>query len=157
MKLDNNAASSSTDDKTRPETQRNPEQNQPEESEMSGRKNHNGCFGTPPSVNFFTSVDEDSTDISETEKQEVERLAEQAKRQQISSRLPNSKNWTLKQVDSEIFDPSPFKTGLEDKSAHSHVVSSPYESPQYPIEIQETKKAIQRQIDNRWALKTGVG
>lgn len=57
---------------------------------------------------------------------------------------------SAEQVDSEVFDVSPFQTGLAAaEMSGGHVVSSPFEAPQYPIEIQESKKAITRQIDNR--------
>jgi hypothetical protein len=46
-----------------------------------------------------------------------------------------------------VFDTSPFQTTVGGSA--SHVVSSPYETPHYPIEIQENKKALQRQINNR--------
>lgn len=40
---------------------------------MAGRKNpHNGFFGNPPSVNFFTSHDEDETEHEKNSDEELE-------------------------------------------------------------------------------------
>lgn len=61
------------------------------------------------------------------------------------------KNFFLESVDSEIFDNGPFQSGgvyLGSSEGH-HTVSSPFEVSQYPIEIKETKDALQRQISQR--------
>jgi hypothetical protein len=72
----------------------------------------------------------------------------------LSSSLLNSNQSISETVDSEVFDTSPFQAAIGGSA--SHVVSSPYETPHYPIEIQENKRAIQRQINNRlgvWGKK----
>uniref|UniRef100_A0A914YYZ2 Uncharacterized protein n=1 Tax=Panagrolaimus superbus TaxID=310955 RepID=A0A914YYZ2_9BILA len=111
---------------------------------MAGRKNpHNGFFGNPPSVNFFTSHDEEE---EEHEKNSDEELEEKIRMHH--SAVNEAHNGVLKSVDSEIFDKSPFSPAMTSGSG-SHNVSSPFEIAQYPIEIQEGKKAIQRQISER--------
>lgn len=71
---------------------------------MAARKNpHNGCFGTPPSVNFFSSVDEDVSDAVEVDKDALEReLAEKMKRQTVSGsdvkKGDLQKDWTLSEL-----------------------------------------------------------
>lgn len=44
-------------------------------------------------------------------------------------------------------DSGPFQSGHD--SCSGHVISSPYELSHYPIEIQESKTALHRQISNR--------
>jgi AMP deaminase len=117
---------------------------------MAGRKNpHNGFFGNPPSVNFFTSHDEDET---EHEKNSDEELEEKI-RMHHSAVNDAHNNGVLKSVDSEIFDKSPFQPAMTSGSG-GHNVSSPFEIAQYPIEIQEGKKAIQRQISERARMES---
>ena len=51
---------------------------------MAARKNpHNGCFGTPPSVNFFSSVDEDISETVDKDAQEKE-LSEKLKQNSVN-------------------------------------------------------------------------
>jgi hypothetical protein len=52
-------------------------------------------------------------------------------------------------VDSEVFDNGPFQSLAPAGGANSHVVSSPFEIAHYPIEVNEQKKAVQRQISER--------
>ncbi|TKR80966.1 hypothetical protein L596_014929 [Steinernema carpocapsae] len=107
---------------------------------------------SPPAVNFFTSVDDENSDLSEaavTERAETEqRRLEQLKKMTASG------DATLKSVDSEIFDNGPFQQGFHGGAANGHVVSSPFEISHYPIEIQEGKIALQRQISNRARLES---
>uniref|UniRef100_A0A914W2D8 AMP deaminase n=1 Tax=Plectus sambesii TaxID=2011161 RepID=A0A914W2D8_9BILA len=59
---------------------------------------------------------------------------------------------TLTSVDSEVFDNTARFGGMTHSytaGGGSHVVSSPYEMSQYPIEMEESKKALQRQISSR--------
>jgi hypothetical protein len=55
---------------------------------MAARKNpHNGLFGTPPSVNFFTSIDEDISDpATDKDSSGDGELAEKMQAQHISAR-----------------------------------------------------------------------
>lgn len=67
---------------------------------MAARKNpHNGCFGTPPSVNFFSSVDEDASETVEVDKDALEQeLTEKMQRQTVKTeKRPdgNLNQWTL--------------------------------------------------------------
>uniref|UniRef100_A0A914C3G8 AMP deaminase n=1 Tax=Acrobeloides nanus TaxID=290746 RepID=A0A914C3G8_9BILA len=55
----------------------------------------------------------------------------------------------LRSVDSEVFDNGPFQSLAPAGGANSHVVSSPFEIAHYPIEVNEQKKAVQRQISER--------
>ncbi|KAK0404451.1 hypothetical protein QR680_017460 [Steinernema hermaphroditum] len=117
---------------------------------MSSRK---GAFrNSPPSVNFFTSVDEENSDLSEaaTVERAEERRLEQLKRMSAQD------NATLKSVDSEIFDNGPFQQGFHSSGVNGHVVSSPFEISHYPIEIQENKIALQRQISHRARLESST-
>lgn len=68
---------------------------------MAARKNpHNGCFGTPPSVNFFSSVDEDNSEAVEIDKDALEQeLEEKMKRQTVKADIEgNSKKWSLSEL-----------------------------------------------------------
>ena len=58
----------------------------------------------------------------------------------------------LESVDSEVFDKSPFQPAMGTPRSGGHGVSSPFEIAQYPIEIQEGKRAIQRQISQRYGF-----
>uniref|UniRef100_A0A914HTW4 AMP deaminase 2 n=1 Tax=Globodera rostochiensis TaxID=31243 RepID=A0A914HTW4_GLORO len=56
-----------------------------------------------------------------------------------------------KSTDSDCIELGPFQSMIGSGSFSGHLISSPYELSQYPIEIQETKSALQRQISNRLA------
>jgi hypothetical protein len=67
---------------------------------MAARKNpHNGCFGTPPSVNFFSSVDEDASESAELDKDALEKeMIEKMQKHTVKGdQQPdgNLKQWTL--------------------------------------------------------------
>jgi hypothetical protein len=65
---------------------------------MAARKNpHNGCFGTPPSVNFFSSVEDDTSEATETDKETLEREMVEKMQRQTVKELPEGKlkQWTL--------------------------------------------------------------
>ncbi|KAL3081816.1 hypothetical protein niasHT_034007 [Heterodera trifolii] len=56
-----------------------------------------------------------------------------------------------KSTDSDCIELGPFQSMIGGGSFSGHLISSPYELSQYPIEIHETKNALQRQISNRLA------
>ncbi|KAH7702431.1 adenosine monophosphate deaminase, partial [Aphelenchoides avenae] len=110
-----------------------------QEEEMASRKNpHNGFFGTPPSINFFSGMsmdDENSDPIADQEAAEKE-LREKVRRMTVSEN--GTKNGAAEEEEN-----------FENGGSSGHVVSSPYELSHYPIEVNEQKKAIQRQISTR--------
>uniref|UniRef100_A0A913HFX4 AMP deaminase n=1 Tax=Strongyloides stercoralis TaxID=6248 RepID=A0A913HFX4_STRER len=101
-----------------------------------------------PSVNFFNPTDEDCSDsltldIHDNEKN-LEKIINKSKN------FININDVTLKSVDSEIFDSGPFQASNSDSN---HVVSSPFEVPHYPIEIQEGRMQRQREISTSFEFK----
>lgn len=96
------------------------------------------------SVNFFNPTDETCSDsltfdIEENEK-DLDKMINKNKH------FVNINDISLKSVDSEIFDSGPFQASNSDAN---HVVSSPFEVPHYPIEIQEGRMQRQREISTR--------
>ncbi|KAI6172858.1 AMP deaminase 2 [Aphelenchoides besseyi] len=108
---------------------------------MASRKSKQFFVGgpkSPPSsrgVNFYnSSVDEDnSIAVDEDEAAMEKEMLEKMRRNTVKDDVEES-------VDSEVFDTSPFQSAVGG-SGSQHVVSSPFETPHYPIEIQENKKS----------------
>ncbi|KAI6231693.1 AMP deaminase [Aphelenchoides besseyi] len=124
---------------------------------MASRKSQQFYVGgpkSPPSsrgVNFYnSSVDEDNSIAVDDENEAAmeKEMLEKMRRNTVKDDVEGKNFCTLKSVDSEVFDTSPFQSAVGG-SGSLHVVSSPFETPHYPIEIQENKKAIQRQINSR--------
>lgn len=68
---------------------------------MAARKNpHNGCFGTPPSVNFFSSVDEDAVEVNNDalEKELSEKIQLQTVKAGPNQPDGHSQDWTLSKL-----------------------------------------------------------
>ncbi|KAI1723455.1 adenosine/AMP deaminase domain-containing protein [Ditylenchus destructor] len=133
-----------------------------EKKTMAARKNPNNGFfaGAPPSVNFFTSIDDEISDpiAPDQDAADQELLARETenklrlnKKKDLKQDRPEyneEQNATLGSADSEIFDSGPFQSASIGGTS-GHVVSSPFEISHYPIEIQENRKAMQRQISSR--------
>uniref|UniRef100_A0A0N5B894 AMP deaminase n=1 Tax=Strongyloides papillosus TaxID=174720 RepID=A0A0N5B894_STREA len=100
------------------------------------------------SVNFFNPNDEDCSDSLTLDIQNDEKHLE--KMISKSKHFINLNDVSLKSVDSEIFDSGPFQAS---NSTSNHVVSSPFEVPHYPIEIQEGKIQRQREISTSFEFK----
>ncbi|KAI6221908.1 AMP deaminase [Aphelenchoides fujianensis] len=137
---------------------------------MASRKPNGQFAKSPPAsrVAFYNdSVDEDTSDAIDADKEAAEQkeLLEKMRRETaaLKKEADGKQFFALKSVDSEVFDTSPFQSAVG--GSGPHVVSSPFETPHYPIEIQENKKAIQRQINSRcphntsrrWSLQTRMG
>uniref|UniRef100_A0A915BZG5 AMP deaminase n=1 Tax=Parascaris univalens TaxID=6257 RepID=A0A915BZG5_PARUN len=105
-----------------------------------------GLYSTAPSVNFFTPSPEYCFDQGDDNN-------EQRCVEKMGSRLggvpPHIFEAALKSVDSDIFDSGPFQSNYMGTSSGHHVVSSPFEISQYPIEIKESKDALHRLINNK--------
>lgn len=115
-----------------------------------------GFYDTAPSVNFFTPCIEEEANAFPEEPE----LANNVQTMNIGGR-PSALATivgepTLKSVDSEIFDGGPFKPGGSfycSPNGH-HLVSSPFEICQYPIEIIQSKEEMTRQISNRARMES---
>lgn len=57
-------------------------------------------------------------------------------------------------VDSDIFDSGTFQQEMQKFETESgqHMVSSPFELSQYPIEVREHREALHRQLTNRYFI-----
>uniref|UniRef100_A0A7E4UQI6 AMP deaminase n=1 Tax=Panagrellus redivivus TaxID=6233 RepID=A0A7E4UQI6_PANRE len=117
-------------------------------TKMASRKNpQNGGFfkGVAPSVNFFATSEDDHEEEANSDDELAEKI-------RLHTNIPaDQQSGVLKSVDSEIFESSPFSPTI---SSGGHVVSSPFEIGHYPIEIQESKKAMQRQISARARMES---
>uniref|UniRef100_A0AC34QH07 AMP deaminase n=1 Tax=Panagrolaimus sp. JU765 TaxID=591449 RepID=A0AC34QH07_9BILA len=107
----------------------------------AANKKTRGLFGVPPSVNFFTSEDDDSESHPIVKNNSDEELAEKIRR-----------HAKIEQGHPGILS-NPFQPGVTARSG-GHGVSSPFEIAHYPIEIQESKRAIQRQISERARMES---
>uniref|UniRef100_A0A0N4Z8V3 AMP deaminase n=1 Tax=Parastrongyloides trichosuri TaxID=131310 RepID=A0A0N4Z8V3_PARTI len=101
-------------------------------------------------VNFFNPTDEDCSESLSIEINNVEDEKHLEKILLKSKNFVNINDASLKSVDSEIFDSGPFQPS---NNASSHVVSSPFEVPHYPIEIQEGRMQRQREISTSFDYK----
>uniref|UniRef100_A0AC35TGL2 AMP deaminase n=1 Tax=Rhabditophanes sp. KR3021 TaxID=114890 RepID=A0AC35TGL2_9BILA len=110
---------------------------------------------THKAVNFFTPADDDNSDSTQLSIHESILLSDPdmyaAKFRSHQQNMLDRANATLKSVDSEVFDVSPFQPGT---TGPCHNVSSPFENPHYPIEIIEGKKQLQREICTRARLES---
>ncbi|VDK75615.1 unnamed protein product [Litomosoides sigmodontis] len=132
-----------------------------------------GLFGTPPSINFFSSSSADTNifhvatsnasagaaavcDQFSTEFASSQRSAEavitEAQAMNDHHLAPFITS-TLKTVDSDVLDCDSFQAGFVEDPDH-HTVSPPFEISQYPIEVKESKDAIHRQLTNRARMES---
>jgi hypothetical protein len=127
-----------------------------------------GLFEIPPSVNFFASLIDDGDSVTDVDTNDEQ--SRFANRSQLIDQInsgdailstggnifiqSNRLGCLLESVDSEVFDNPSTRTpgSYVDAAGHGggHVVSSPYELSQYPIEMAQSKKVVQRQISNRY-------
>ncbi|CAG9534475.1 unnamed protein product [Cercopithifilaria johnstoni] len=135
-----------------------------------------GLFGTPPSINFFSSssadtniflvasnavIDDTATAcdqfspkvFSSQELQQSSSTTVITEAEVMNDQLAPFMTDTLKTADSNVLDSGPFQVGFMEDSDH-HTVSPPFEISHYPIEVKESKDAIHRQLTNRARLES---